>query len=59
MRMTREQALLVAGFLGATAAVVSGLDHWGDLVRPNVIGGFAAQIAVMLRALYVQPYEQE
>lgn len=52
--LTTEQWLLIAGFLSAISASLSGYDHWVDLGKPAVIGGFAAQLAIMLRSLFTQ-----
>lgn len=43
---------IIAGFLIATSTVVGGLDHWGDLLKPAVIGGLLAQLATLISAVF-------
>lgn len=53
-RLSKEHWLLVAGFLGAMAITMTSLDTWADLNRPAVLGGFVAQLALMIRALFTE-----
>lgn len=43
---------IIAGFLMATAAVVGGLDHWADLLKPSVVAGLIVQIATLISAVF-------
>lgn len=50
--MTKVHWLLISGFLTATASVIAGLDHWGDLTHPPIVAGFLVQLGTMLGAIF-------
>ncbi len=52
-RLEGKHWAVIIGFLGATAAVIVGLDHWGDLFSPKVAGGLIGQLAALLSAVFV------
>lgn len=43
---------IIASFVAATSVVIGGLDHWGDLLKPAVIGGLLAQLATLISAVF-------
>ena len=43
---------IIASFLAATASVVGGLDHWGDLLKPSVVAGLIVQLATLISAVF-------
>ncbi len=51
-RLEQKHWMLIAGFLTSTASVISGLDHWHDLVHPPIIAGLIAQLATLLGAVF-------
>lgn len=51
-RLEPKHWMLIAGFLGATAAVIGGLDHWADLMKPAVVAGFLGQLSVLIGAVF-------
>lgn len=51
-RLEPKHWMLIAGFLAATATMVTGLDHWADATKPAVIGGLLGQLAVMIGSLF-------
>lgn len=51
-RLEGKHWAIIAGFLASTASVVAGLDHWGDLFTPAVVGGLLGQAATLIGAVF-------
>lgn len=58
-KLSKEQWLLIAGFLAAMSGTISGYDHWSDLGKPVVFGSFLLQLSIMLRGLFTQTTEEK
>ena len=56
-RLSGKHWALITGFLAATAIVVSGLDQWGDLLKPAVVGGLMGQFAAIMGAIFANAPE--
>lgn len=52
MRLEAKHWALIAGFLAATAAMLAGLDHWADAMKPAVIGGLLGQLAALIGSIF-------
>jgi hypothetical protein len=53
--MTKEHYLLLAAFLGAFALQLSHAQTWADALKPSFVAGFVFQLAIAIRALWVEP----
>lgn len=42
----------VAMLLTALAAMIAGLDHWSDALRPPFVAGLLTMIATVLKAMF-------
>lgn len=52
--MTKEQKLLVAGFLTVLGVQVGTLLHWHEAASPGFIGTTAVQLGILIRAIYTE-----
>jgi hypothetical protein len=52
--MTKEQALLVAGFLTVIGIQVGTLLHWHQITSPAFISTILLQCGLMLRGIYTE-----
>lgn len=53
MHMTREQWLLLAGFLGVVGMQLATMgDSWSHVTTPSFISGVLIQTAILVRAIY-------
>lgn len=53
--MSREHWLLLVGFLGVAGVQIGTLEHgWREAMTPQFIGGFLAQLAIVLRAMFTE-----
>jgi len=52
-RLEPKHWALIASFLGSTALVIAGLDHWGDFFKPAVVGGLLGQLSTLMTAVFV------
>lgn len=52
-RLEAKHWVIIAMFLSATASVISGLDHWQDLLTPGVLGGLLGQLATVITSVFV------
>ncbi len=50
---------MLAISLAATGSVLSGLHDWGEALKPGIMGGLIAQVAIAMRAMYVDKPESE
>lgn len=44
---------LLLSFLAADVAVIAGLDHWGDLLKPAIVAGFLGQAVAFISAVFM------
>lgn len=54
-KLTKEQTLLLAGFLALAGTQLASIDHWGDALRPTWVGGFLGQLAIVVRMAFTTP----
>jgi hypothetical protein len=46
---------LLVGFLGVAGVQIGTLEHgWREAMTPQFIGGFLAQLAIVLRAMFTE-----
>jgi hypothetical protein len=48
----KHWALLLGGILTALAGMLGAADHWSDVLKPQAVAGFAAQMAVIIGAIF-------
>lgn len=51
--------MLVAGFLAASGTMMSGLHGWNEVMTPPVLGGFFAQLAILVTSVFVEKAEAQ
>lgn len=50
--MQGKHWVTLAMILGSVSLMVSGLDHWGDALKPQFVAGVMATIATVLKAMF-------
>lgn len=43
---------LIVAYMVSTFTVIGSFDHWGDLLKPQVVSGLAIQLATLIGAIF-------
>jgi hypothetical protein len=58
--MKGQHWALLAGFVGALAIQIGGIDHWAEVRQPSFVAGVLAQFAAFLGAMFsAKPSKRE